>query len=85
MTNTQLKTVLVTRTQIKTLNKQQTPLLQNYTQTNLGLRNTTLGNRIHVQHWNTRTLSVEGSVHDNGCTMVCAEYRNTEGSPNPKG
>jgi hypothetical protein len=32
------------------LYKQQTPYLQNYTQTNLGLRNTTLENRIHVQH-----------------------------------
>jgi hypothetical protein len=66
--------VLVTRTQIKTLYKQQTPHLQNYTQTNLGLLNTTLGNRIHVQHRNTRTLPVEGSARDNGRTMVCAEY-----------
>jgi hypothetical protein len=74
--------VLVTRTQIKTLYKQQTPHLQTYTQTNLGLRNTTLGNRIHVQHRNTRTLPVEGSAHYNGRTMVCAEYCNTEGSPN---
>jgi hypothetical protein len=40
--------LLVTRTQIKTLYKQQTPHLRNYTQTNLGLWNTTLGNRIHV-------------------------------------
>jgi hypothetical protein len=67
------------------LYKQQTPHLQNYTQTNLGLRNTTLGNLIHVQHRNTQTLPVEGSAHDNGRTMVCAEYGNTEGSPNPNG
>jgi hypothetical protein len=60
------------------LSKQQTPHLQNYTQTNLGLRNTTLGNRIHVQHRNTRTLPVEGSAYDNGRTMVCAEYGNME-------
>jgi hypothetical protein len=77
--------VLVTRTQIKTLYKQQTPHLQNYTQTNLGLRNITLGNRNHVQHRNTRTLPVEDSAHYNGRTMVCAEYGNTEGSPNPNG
>jgi hypothetical protein len=71
--------------QIKTLYKQQTPHLQKYTQMNPGLRNTTLGNRIHVQHRNTRTLPVDGSAHDNGCTMVCAEYGNTEGFPNPNG
>jgi hypothetical protein len=74
-----------TRTQIKTLYKQQTPHLQNYTQTNVDLRNTTLGNHIHVQHRNTRMLPVEGSVHYNGHTMVCAEYSNTEGSPSPNG
>jgi hypothetical protein len=34
-------------------------LLYNYTQTNLGLRNTALGNLIHVQHSNARTLAVE--------------------------
>jgi hypothetical protein len=56
-----------------------------YTQTNLGPWMTTLGNRILVQHGNTRTLPVEGHVHDNGRTMVCAEYDNTEGSPNPNG
>jgi hypothetical protein len=57
---------LVTRRQIKTLDKQQTP----HPQTNLGLRNTALGNRILVQHSNTRTLPVEGFAHDNGRTMV---------------
>jgi hypothetical protein len=62
---------LITRTQIKILYKQQTFHLQNYTQTNLGLRNTTLGNRIHIQHRNTRTFPVEGSVYDNGHTMIC--------------
>jgi hypothetical protein len=70
---------------MKTLYKQQTPYLQNYTQINLDLRNTILGNRIHVQHTNTQALPVEGSAHDNGRTMVCAEYGNTEGSPNPNG
>jgi hypothetical protein len=65
------------------LYKQQNPHIQNYTQTNLRLRNTTLGNRIHVQHSNTRKLPVKGSGHDNERTMVCAEYGNTEGSPNP--
>jgi hypothetical protein len=34
---------------------------------------------------NTRTLPVEGSSHDNGRTMACAEYGNTEGYPNPNG
>jgi hypothetical protein len=44
-----------------------------------------LSHIIHVQHKNTRTLPVEGSAHDNGRTIVCAEYGNTEGSPNPNG
>jgi hypothetical protein len=44
--------VLVTRMQIKTLYKQQTPHLKNYTETNLDLQNTTLGNCIHFQHRN---------------------------------
>jgi hypothetical protein len=59
------------------------PTLSEY-KLNLGLRNKTLGNRIHVQHRNTRTPPVEGSAHDNGRTMVCVEYGNTEGSSNPK-
>jgi hypothetical protein len=70
---------------IKAHYKQQTPHLQNYIQTHLDLRNTALGNRIHVQHRHTRKLPVEGPAHDNGRTMVCAEYGNTEGSPNPNG
>jgi hypothetical protein len=75
---------IVYRRKIQLFNKQITHL-QNYTETNLGLRNTTLGNRIHFQHRNTRTLPVEGSAHDNGCTTVRAEYGNTEGSQNPNG
>jgi hypothetical protein len=62
--------VLVALTQIKTLYKQQTPNLQNYTETNLDLRYTTLGNRIHAQHRNTLMLPVEGSANDKGCTIV---------------
>jgi hypothetical protein len=65
--------------------KQRIPQLQNCTKTNLGLRNTTLGNRIHVQHRNTRTLPVEGSAHDNGRTMLCAKYGNMERYQNPNG
>jgi hypothetical protein len=30
-------------------------------------------------------LGIQGSAHDNGRTMVCAEYGNTDGSPNPSG
>jgi hypothetical protein len=41
-----------------------------------------------IQLWGTASTSnieipVEGSAHDNGRSMVCAEYGNTEGSPNP--
>jgi hypothetical protein len=59
------------------LYKQQTPHLRNYTQTNLDLWNTTLGDHVHVQHRNPRTLSIEGPANSNGSTMVCAEYDNT--------
>jgi hypothetical protein len=38
-----------------------------------------------TQHRSTRTLPVEGSAHDNERAMVCAEYGNTEGSPNLNG
>jgi hypothetical protein len=42
-----------------------------------------------IQLWGTASTSnieiLEGSAHDNGCTMVCAAYGNTEGSPNPNG
>jgi hypothetical protein len=41
--------VLVTRTQIKTLHKQQTSHTSNNTQTNLDLRNTTVGYGFHFQ------------------------------------
>jgi hypothetical protein len=44
--------VLVTRMQVKTLNKQQTSLIQSNTQTNLDLRNTTLGYGFHIQYRN---------------------------------
>jgi hypothetical protein len=76
--------VLVTRTQIKTRYKQQTPHLQNCTETNLDLRNIALGNRIHVQQRNTRKLPGEGSAHYIGRTMVCTEY-DTEGFTNSNG
>jgi hypothetical protein len=74
--------VLVTRTQIKTLYKQQTPHLQNYTQTNLDLRNTTLGYGFHFQHRNFGSFPVEDLAHDSGRTLVRAEYGYPKGSPN---
>jgi hypothetical protein len=50
--------VLVTRTQVKTLYEQQTSLIQSNTETNLDLRNTSLGYGLHFQHRNPRTLPV---------------------------
>jgi hypothetical protein len=46
-----------------------------------------------IQLWGTSSTSnieilecfQSKALHDNGCTMVCAEYGNTEGSPNPNG
>jgi hypothetical protein len=74
--------VLVTRTQVKTLHKQQTSLIQSNTQTNLHLRNTTLGYGFHFQHRSPRTLSIESFSHDSGWTLVHVEYGYPKGSPN---
>jgi hypothetical protein len=61
------------------------PDLQKHTQTKLDLRNITIGNGIHLQQRNTQTFPMEVSAHDEGRIMVCVEYDNTEGSPNPSG
>jgi hypothetical protein len=74
--------VLVTRTQVKTFYKQQTPHPQNYTQINLDLQNTTLAYGFHIQHINFGTFPVEELAHDNGCTLVRAEYGYPNGYPN---
>jgi hypothetical protein len=65
------KMYLLLRSKLKPPTNNKTPYLKNSTQTGLDLRNT--------------TLPVEGSAHDNGRTMVCAEYSNTERSPKPNG
>jgi hypothetical protein len=74
--------VLVTRTQIQTLYKQQTSLTQSNTQTNLDLWNTTLGYGFHIQHRSFGTFPVEDLAHDSGRTLVRAEYFYLKGSPN---
>jgi hypothetical protein len=48
--------VLVTWIQVETLYKQQTSLIQNNTQNNLDLWNTTLGYGFHIQHRKFGTL-----------------------------
>jgi hypothetical protein len=68
--------VMVTRTQIKTLNKQQTSHILN-TQTNLDLRNTTLRYGFHFQRRNSRTLPIESLGHDSGRTLVWAPNPNS--------
>jgi hypothetical protein len=50
-----------------------------------GRENENIRKKLRPVGLNTRTLPVEGSANDNGRTMVCAEYANTEGSPNPSG
>jgi hypothetical protein len=65
---------LITRTQVKTLHKQQTAHIQNNTQTNLDLRNTTLGYSLHFQYSNSRLLPIKIFAHDSGHTLVCTEY-----------
>jgi hypothetical protein len=58
--------------QVKTLYKQQTSIIQSNTQTNLDLRNTTLGYGFYIQHRNFGTFLVEDLAHDSGSTLVRA-------------
>jgi hypothetical protein len=55
---------------------------KNNTQTNLDLRDTTLGYGFHFQHRNSRTFPIESLAHDSGSTLVCVEYGYPKGSPN---
>jgi hypothetical protein len=74
--------VLVTRTQVKSLYKQQTSLIQSKTQTNLHLRNTTLGYGFHFQHRHFGTFPVEDLAREIGRALVRAEYGYPKGSAN---
>jgi hypothetical protein len=74
--------VLVTRTQVKTLYKEQISNIQSNTQTNLDLRNTTSEYGFHIQHRNSGMFPVEDLAHDSGRTLVRAEYGYQKGSPN---
>jgi hypothetical protein len=49
---------LATSTQVATLHKQQTSLIQSNPQTNLDLWNTTVGYGFHFKHRNHRTLPI---------------------------
>jgi hypothetical protein len=62
--------VLVTRTKVKTLYKQQTSHIKNNTQTKLDLRNITLRYGLHFQHRNSRMFPIESLAHDSGRTFV---------------
>jgi hypothetical protein len=62
--------VLVTRTKVKTLYKQQTSHPKINTQTNMDLRNTTMGYGFHFQHRHSRTFPIESLAHDSGRTLV---------------
>jgi hypothetical protein len=75
-------TTMNIRVSVKTLYIQQTSLIQSNTQTNLDLRNTTLGYGFHFQHRNFRTFPVEDLAHDTGRTLVRAEYGYQKESPN---
>jgi hypothetical protein len=66
--------LLVTWLQVKILHKQQTSHIQNNTQTNLDLWNTTLGYCFHFQNKNPRTFPIERFAHDSGRTLVRVEY-----------
>jgi hypothetical protein len=51
--------VLVTQTQVKALHKQQTSHMQNNSQTNPDLQNTTLVYFFHSEHRNSRTFPID--------------------------
>jgi hypothetical protein len=74
--------VLVTRTQFAAFRAQQAPSLQIHPQTHLDLWHPTLGHSIHIQHRDTRTLSISGPAHNRRCTVVCAEQSHPSGPPN---
>jgi hypothetical protein len=50
--------------------------------TNLDLRNTTLWYGFHFQHRHSRAFPIKSLAHDNGLTLVYAEYGFQKGSPN---
>jgi hypothetical protein len=54
----------------------------NNTQTNLDLRNATLGYGFHFQHINSRTFPIERFEHDSGRTLVYTKYGYPKRSPN---
>jgi hypothetical protein len=51
-------------------------------QTNLDLRDVTLGYGFHFQHGNPRTLPIESFEHGSGHGLVRAENSYPKGSPN---
>jgi hypothetical protein len=57
-------------------------LLTGYAQTNLDLRNATLGHGFHFQHRNPGKFPIESSGHDSGRTSVRPECGYPKGSPN---
>jgi hypothetical protein len=67
---------------LETLYKQQISHILNNTQTNLDLRNTTLGYGFHFQCKISLNVSNRNLGHNSGRTLVCAEYGYPKGSPN---
>jgi hypothetical protein len=59
---------------------QQAPL-QIHPQTHLDLWHPTLGHSIHIQHRDTRTLSLKSPAHNRRCTVLCAEQSHPSGPP----
>jgi hypothetical protein len=74
--------VAVTRTQVKTLHKQRTSFIQSNTETNLDLRNASLGYGFHFPHRHSRMFPIESLAHDSGRASARAEYDYPKGSPN---
>jgi hypothetical protein len=59
--------------------------IQNHPETDLDLRNPTLGYGFHIQRRNPGTFPVESPTPDRGRTMVCAEHYNPTRSPHANG
>jgi hypothetical protein len=76
--------LLGSKSKLSTRNKLPLQKKKKNTQTNLDLRNTTLGYGFHFQHKNPRMFLIESLAHDSGRTLESAEYGYPKGFPNTK-
>jgi hypothetical protein len=74
--------VLVTRTQVQTLNQLQTYHLQRDTNTYLDIRHSILGYNIQFKHRHFRTLSIQSIAANSECPLVRLKFHHPSGHLN---